>query len=72
LKSGTLLAWDWFDLPIKDMTGLMAADGRSLSRAEYPKLFAELGVFWGFEDEEHFNLPNLSEYLVVVDEHSLG
>lgn len=34
-------------------------NGRSLSRTDYPELFARIGTKYGATDDTHFNLPNL-------------
>ena len=40
-------------------TGFLLCNGASLSRTDYPDLFAIIGVTWGNVDGSHFNLPNL-------------
>lgn len=40
-------------------TGWMLCDGRSLLRADYPELFAQLGTMHGSGDGASFNIPDL-------------
>lgn len=39
--------------------GWLLADGRAVSRATYPRLFAAIGTTYGAPDGSSFNLPNL-------------
>lgn len=43
-----------------DFQGWLLCDGRSLTIAEYPELYMEIGGNFGSVDELHFNLPNFS------------
>ena len=45
--------------------GYLIANGASLSRADYPELFAIIKDTYGASDEEHFNLPDLRGRTVV-------
>jgi microcystin-dependent protein len=40
---------------------VLPCDGRSLLRADFPKLFAVIGVTWGAADGTHFNLPDFRD-----------
>lgn len=42
----------------------LVANGRSLLRADYPRLFAAIGVTWGSVDGTHFTLPDLRSAFV--------
>lgn len=41
-----------------DHNGWMICNGRSLSRADYPELFAVIGTSFGSNDSSTFNLPD--------------
>lgn len=45
--------------------GYLIANGASLSRTDYPELFAIIKDTYGASDEEHFNLPDLRGRTVV-------
>lgn len=45
--------------------GFMPAWGQSLERAEYPELFKIIGTKFGATDDEHFNLPDTREAVIV-------
>ena len=42
----------------KDHAGWMICDGRSLNRADYPKLFALIGTAFGSDDSSTFKIPD--------------
>lgn len=46
-------------------TGWVICDGRSLSRASYPTLFAAIGTTYGSVDANSFNIPDLRGLLPV-------
>ena len=48
-----------------DVNGWLVCDGRSLSRAEYPELFAIIGTDFGSANVNSFNL--LLKLLVCLD-----
>jgi len=37
---------------------ILACDGTSYLRADYPDLFAVIGTIWGSDDADHFNVPD--------------
>lgn len=55
-------------------SGWMPCDGRALSRADYAKLFAEIGTYWGSGDgSTTFNIPDLRDRVPQgADASSLG
>ena len=53
IPSGTILA---FAGPVTP-PGYLWCNGASLSRAQYPALFAAIGTNWGSADANSFNLP---------------
>ena len=54
--------------------GTLLCDGSSLERDSYPELFAAIGVKFGAEDSEHFNVPNLGGRCLIGanSDHLLG
>ncbi|HEX6786948.1 MAG TPA: phage tail protein [Acidimicrobiales bacterium] len=54
--------------------GWLPCDGRSVARADYPRLFAAIGVTWGAVDGASFNVPNLlgRVILCISGAHALG
>jgi microcystin-dependent protein len=52
---GQLLTFATISLPAY----CLPCDGASYLRADYPELFAAIGVLWGNVDSTHFNVPDL-------------
>lgn len=52
--------------------GWMAANGASLLRADFPKLFGVYSTLYGAADGTHFNLPNLQDRFIVGAGSSYG
>ena len=52
---GSIISYLGTDIP----KGFLLCNGASLSREEYPELFAVIGTACGAVDEAHFNLPDL-------------
>jgi microcystin-dependent protein len=46
-------------------TDILACDGASYLRADYPDLFAAIGTIWGAADGSHFNVPDLRGRAIV-------
>lgn len=46
-------------------TNFLPCDGSSLLRADYPDLFAVIGVTYGSVDSSHFNVPDLRGRVVL-------
>jgi len=47
-----------------DNNGWLVCDGRSLSRSEYRELFDVIGTDYGFDDENHFNIPDFTSRVI--------
>ena len=47
-----------------DVNGWLVCDGRSLSRAEYPELFAIIGTDFGSANVNSFNLPDFTSKVI--------
>jgi microcystin-dependent protein len=45
---------------------ILACDGTSYLRADYPELFAVIGTTWGADDSTHFNVPDLRTRALVM------
>lgn len=58
---GCIMIWAGTGVP----EGWYLCDGRSLSRALYPKLFSAIGVVYGSSSQSTFSLPNLRERVPV-------
>ncbi len=43
----------------------LPCDGASYLRADYPQLFAAIGVLWGSADGTHFNVPDFRDKTLV-------
>lgn len=56
MLAGTLIAWAGAAVP----AGYLVCNGAALLRADYPDLFAAIGVTYGAADADHFSLPNLA------------
>lgn len=52
---GCIMAWAGTGVP----EGWLLCDGRSLSRASYPKLFSAIGVVYGSSSQTMFSLPDM-------------
>lgn len=52
---GTIIDFGGASIPV----GYLACNGTSLVRADWPALFAAIGVAWGSTDVSHFTLPSL-------------
>jgi len=51
--------------PIPTDPALLACDGTSYLRTDYPDLFAIIGTIWGSVDGTHFNVPDLRTRAMV-------
>lgn len=45
---------------------ILACDGSSYLRADYPDLFAAIGTTWGADDASHFNVPDFRTRVLVM------
>lgn len=45
---------------------VLACDGSSYLRADYPDLFTAIGTVWGADDSDHFNVPDLRTRTLVM------
>lgn len=52
------------DLPVDP--AILACDGTSYLRADYPDLFASIGTTWGSDDSTHFNVPDFRTRALVM------
>lgn len=48
----------WFGVFTTVPANYLEMDGRSLLRADYPDLYAVLGILWGNDSDDTFNLPD--------------
>lgn len=53
-------------------TGYLECNGASLSRTEYPELFAAIGTKFGSVDSDHFNVPDLRGEFIRGWDHGKG
>lgn len=58
---GSILLYAGNEIP----SGYLVCNGASLLTTDYPNLFNVIGYTYGTEDEQHFNLPDLSERVPV-------
>ncbi len=55
--------------PLLEAEGLVVCDGRSLSKSDFPELYAMIGAKYG-EDEATFKLPQLCSISSMMDFYS--
>jgi len=65
---GTIITYAGLALP----ANALPCDGASYLRADYPALFAILGVLWGSADSAHFNVPDLQGRAGIGAGHGTG
>lgn len=63
------IAWYPFESP---PPGYLECDGSSISREQYPELFAAIGTRFGSVDSNHFNLPDLRGEFIRGWDHGRG
>jgi len=63
LNIGAVIAYAG-DLPVDP--AILACDGTSYLRADYPDLFASIGTTWGSDDSTHFNVPDFRTRALVM------
>lgn len=64
---GMLMMWAGAvtSIGVGDLADWILCDGRSLLRANYPKLYSKIGTLHGAVDSTHFNIPDLRERFVM-------
>ena len=64
---GTMMMWGGplSSIGVGQLASWGLCDGRSLERASYPQLFANIGTTYGFVDATHFNLPDLRDRFLI-------
>lgn len=63
MQVGAIIAYAG-DLPADG--SVLACDGASYLRADYPDLFANIGTTWGADDSTHFNVPDFRTRALVM------
>lgn len=63
LNIGTIVAYAG---PLPTDPAILACDGTSYLRADFPDLFAVIGTTWGADDSTHFNVPDLRTRALVM------
>ena len=64
---GTMMMWGGplSSIGVGQLAGWALCDGRSLARASYPQLFANIGTTYGSVDANSFNLPDLRDRFLI-------
>lgn len=63
MQVGAVIAYAG-DLPTDG--SVLACDGASYLRADYPDLFSAIGTIWGADDSSHFSVPDLRTRVLVM------